>query len=231
MAIISIQNLTKSFSGLSVLDHITITFDKGMVYGIVGKNAAGKTTLFRCIAGLETYEGKVASAYVPLKSSLGFLVAEPYFLPKITGKEYIYLLAEARGVKLNNVDERNIFNLPLKNYVESYSTGMKKKLALMAVFIQDNDVLILDEPFNGLDLESSILLMEIIQRLKSLGKTILISSHIFSTLRDVCDRILVLNNGQFEITTDRQDFGILEDRLKQEIITSNVDKLLHNDSV
>jgi ABC-2 type transport system ATP-binding protein len=127
---------------------------------------------------------------------------------------------------LSDVEARNIFDLPLRQYVETYSTGMKKKLALTAVLLQKNECFILDEPFNGLDLESSVLLTEIILRLRALGKTILISSHIFSTLRDVCDTILVLNNGKFETSLDKEDFGTLEQQLKEEIISKRIHKLL-----
>src|SRR5690606_28768854 len=145
---------------------------RGIVYGIVGRNAAGKTTFFRCMAGVETYEGTIESELPTLHASLSLRIAEPDFLPKITGEDYMYLFPAARKVKLLSQEDKNIFNLPLKSYVESYSTGMKKKLALLAIILQDNDVFILDEPFNGLDLESSILLSEIIHRLKALGKTI-----------------------------------------------------------
>src|SRR5690606_14316831 len=116
----------------------------------------------------------------------------------------IYLpLCGSPKSKIIQPGRKEYFQLALESYVESYSTGMKKKLALLAIILQDNDVFILDEPFNGLDLESSILLSEIIHRLKALGKTILISSHIFSTLRDVSDTILVLNNGRFEDKTSK----------------------------
>jgi ABC-2 type transport system ATP-binding protein len=192
----------------------------------VGRNGAGKTTFFRCVAGLEVFQGAIETDIRPFKSMLGLLMAESYFIPKITGEEYIYLLAEARGVKLTDVEARNIFDLPLRQYVETYSTGMKKKLALTAVLLQKNECFILDEPFNGLDLESSVLLTEIILRLRALGKTILISSHIFSTLRDVCDTILVLNNGKFETSLDKEDFGTLEQQLKEEIISKRIHKLL-----
>src|SRR5690606_27983362 len=204
---------------------INLSGERGGVYGIVGRNGGGKSTRCRCIAGLETCEGTIGCGWPTLQPSLGLLLAEPYFLPKITGLGCIYLLAEVRKVELSSLGEENIFNLPLKSYVESYSTGMKKKLALLAIILQDNDVFILDEPFNGLDLESSILLSEIIHRLKALGKTILISSHIFSTLRDVCDTILVLNNGRFEDKTSKADFDLLEERLKKEILTHSIDKL------
>lgn len=83
---------------------------------------------------------------------------------------------------MDEIDNRNIFDLPLNQYAATYSTGMKKKLALMAILIQENKVLILDEPFNGVDIHSNIIITEIIHQLKLLNKTILISSHIFSTL-------------------------------------------------
>jgi ABC-2 type transport system ATP-binding protein len=223
---ISVQNLTKKYDRKPILDGINVTFATGKVYGIVGRNGAGKTTFFRCVAGLEVFQGAIETDIRPFKSMLGLLMAESYFIPKITGEEYIYLLAEARGVKLTDVEARNIFDLPLRQYVETYSTGMKKKLALTAVLLQKNECFILDEPFNGLDLESSVLLKEIILRLRALGKTILISSHIFSTLRDVCDTILVLNNGKFETSLDKEDFGTLEQQLKEEIISKRIHKLL-----
>jgi ABC-2 type transport system ATP-binding protein len=208
---ISVQNLTKKYDRKPILDGINVTFATGKVYGIVGRNGAGKTTFFRCVAGLEVFQGAIETDIRPFKSMLGLLMAESYFIPKITGEEYIYLLAEARGVKLTDVEARNIFDLPLRQYVETYSTGMKKKLALTAVLLQKNECFILDEPFNGLDLESSV---------------ILISSHIFSTLRDVCDTILVLNNGKFETSLDKEDFGTLEQQLKEEIISKRIHKLL-----
>jgi ABC-2 type transport system ATP-binding protein len=93
---ISIQNLSKSFGTKQVLKNINVQFDKGQVYGIVGENGAGKTTLFRCIAGLEYYEGQIISELKPLKNYLGLLLTEPFFFTKITGKEYIRLLCNAR---------------------------------------------------------------------------------------------------------------------------------------
>ena len=154
---ISIQNLSKSFGTKQVLKNINAQFDRGQVYGIVGENGAGKTTLFRCIAGLENYEGQIISELNPLKNYLGLLLTEPFFFAKITGKEYIRLLCNARKKEVLKIDEKNIFDLPLNQYASTYSTGMKKKLALLAILLQENQYFIFDEPFNGVDIHSNII--------------------------------------------------------------------------
>ncbi|MDM1295130.1 ATP-binding cassette domain-containing protein [Sphingobacterium sp. N143] len=222
---IELINLSKSFAAHQVLHDISFTFDTGKVYGIVGENGAGKTTLFRCIAGLEAADGKIKADIQPLKNQLGYLPSDPYFLSKLTGAEYIYLLTDARGKSIRNLEERNIFELPLKEYASSYSTGMKKKLALTATLLQGNSYYILDEPFNGIDLQSSIILTEIILRLKAMKKTILISSHIFSTLKDTCDEILVLENGRISKSVPSALFGDFEEEMKEKILKKDIDKL------
>lgn len=222
---IEIQNLSKKFGTKEVLKNISVRFEKGKVYGIVGENGAGKTTLFRCLASLENYEGTIKSDLTPLKDHLGLLFTDPYFFSKITGKEYLQFLCNARNIVIDNFEERNIFELPLNQYASTYSTGMKKKLALTAILIQKNEYFILDEPFNGVDIQSNILITEIILKLKDLGKTILISSHIFSTLRDTCDEIHLLENGVFTKTVQKHEFDKLESEMKEVAIGDKIDKL------
>lgn len=222
---ISIDNLSKQFGTKTVLDHINIRFEKGKVYGIVGENGAGKTTLFKCIAGLESYEGTISSDFDKLKDYLGLLPTEPFFFSKITGREYIQLLCNARRKPLNDLDTKNIFDLPLNQYASTYSTGMKKKLALTAILLQENSCYILDEPFNGVDIQSNIIIQGIIQRLKELGKTLLISSHIFSTLRDTCDEIHLLKDGKFVRAVHKNEFDALEQEMNASTIGNKIDSL------
>ncbi|MFY9144636.1 MAG: ATP-binding cassette domain-containing protein [Bacteroidales bacterium] len=222
---ISIQNLSKSFGAKQVLKNITIQFNKGQVYGIVGENGAGKTTLFRCIAGLENYEGQIISELSSLKNHLGLLFTEPFFFTKITGREYIRLLCNARKERVSNIDDKNIFDLPLNQYASTYSTGMKKKLALLAILLQNNQCFVLDEPFNGVDIHSNIIIIDLIHKLKDLGKTIIISSHIFSTLSDTCDEIYLLKEGEIIQKVFREDFEALELEMREFTVGNKIERL------
>jgi ABC-2 type transport system ATP-binding protein len=200
-------------------------FSKGNVYGIVGENGAGKTTLFRCIAGLESYSGEIISDVTPLKNHLGLLLTDPFFFTMITGKEYIRLLCNARGKTNLDIDSKNIFDLPLHQYASTYSTGMKKKLAITAILLQENEYFILDEPFNGVDIQSNIILTEIILKLKELNKIVIISSHIFSTLSETCDEIHLLRKGEQIKSVQKSGFKNLEQEMKEMTIGNRIDKL------
>ncbi|MDR1756345.1 MAG: ATP-binding cassette domain-containing protein [Culturomica sp.] len=222
---IDIRNLSKNFGTLQVLKNIDIRFEPGKVYGIIGENGAGKTTLFRCIAGLENYDGEIRSGLHPLKNYLGFLPTDPFFFSKITGKEYIRLLCNARKKEMPNLESKNIFDLPLNQYASTYSTGMKKKLALTAILLQENHYFILDEPFNGIDIHSNIIVVDLIKKLKALGKTVLISSHIFSTLKETCDEIYPLKDGKISPTVTRENFDTLELEIKAFTIGNKIEQL------
>jgi ABC-2 type transport system ATP-binding protein len=222
---IKIGHLSKKFGTLQVLKDISLSFEEAHVYGIVGENGAGKTTLFRCLAGLEKYDGSIISNFDILKNHLGFLQTEPFFFSKITGREYIRLLCNARNMRIDSIDERNIFDLPLDQYASTYSTGMKKKLALTAILIQENSCYILDEPFNGVDIQSNLLITDIIHKLKSLGRTVIISSHIFSTLSDTCDEIHLMKEGEFTRKVYREEFADLEQSMKDVSIGNKIEKL------
>lgn len=222
---ITIRNLYKSYGKHQVLKDLQMDFHAGKVYGIVGANGAGKTTLFRCLAGLEKYDGHISADLHPLKEYVGYLPSEIYFLPKITGKEYLTLLIEARNKKPQNLNDQNIFDLPLDRYVSSYSTGMKKKLGILSVLLQGNSLYILDEPYNGLDFQSSLFLTDIIHRLRSENKTVILSSHIFGSLAETCDSITLLRNGHFERTAEKDNFSDLKHQISEVLLRKNLDAI------
>jgi ABC-2 type transport system ATP-binding protein len=222
---IIINNLSKSYGSKQVLSKINLTFESGKVYGIVGENGAGKTTLFKCITGIEKHNGIITADLNPLKDHIGYLQTEPFYFSKITGQEYIQLLCNAREKDMGDIKSKNIFDLPLNQYAITYSTGMKKKLALLAILLQENQYFIFDEPFNGVDIQSNIIILDILRELKKMGKTIIISSHIFSTLNDICDEIHLLKDGQFIRKVFKSEFSELEQEMKDFFIGNRIEKL------
>ena len=211
-----VQNLSKKYGSHRILDKINLSFGKGEVHGLVGENGAGKTTLFKCIAGLEFYEGEVIYDMGILKNVTGYLPTFPYYFSNMSGYEYLLLLCKARGVQVNNIFEFNFFDLPLKQYAETYSTGMQKKLAITGLLLQKNQVFILDEPFNGVDISSNMVIKDILAKLKSLDKIIIMSSHIFSSLQDSCDYLHYLKDGKIKTSLPRGSFDQIEMEMKRE---------------
>jgi ABC-2 type transport system ATP-binding protein len=222
---LELKNLHKSFGSKSVLKGISASFKPGRVYGIVGENGAGKTTLFRCIADLLSFEGEIIKEPADFNHHLGFLQTNNLLLPMMTGREYLRLLTRARHQTVDDFDQRNVFDLPLDEYARNYSTGMQKKLALLGVLLQGNQCLILDEPFNGVDIQSNIIIAEIIWELRRMGKTVLISSHIFSTLSDTCDEIHLLRDGRFVKSAGPADFADLEREMIRVTVGDRVARL------
>jgi len=222
---ITVTNLSKTYGNVQALKDVNIHFEEGGVYGIVGPNGAGKTTLFNCIAGIIDYDGQIDFKLHNAKNQMGFLATEPYFLSLITGREYLQFISNARKMPSPNFKEFNVFELPLDRFVSTYSSGMKKKLAITGILLQKNQIFVLDEPFNGVDIQSNILITEIILRLKALHKTIVISSHIFSTLTDVCDNFVVLKEGKIDKNVKLEAFLEIEKEMRQIEISTKLDKL------
>ena len=213
---IKISSLAKTYEGNIILEDISLTFNNGEIHGLVGENGAGKTTLFKCLSGLEDYEGKIEYGGGVLKNKMGYLPTIPYFLSRMTGYEYLILLCNARGIHWKNIRSHNVFELPLDKYAETYSTGMQKKLAITALLLQKNEVFVLDEPFNGVDISSNILIREILIQLKALDKIIIMSSHIFSTLHDTCDYVHYLKDHKIKYSLTKGNFDIIEMEMKTE---------------
>ena len=222
---IQLVEISKAFGSHVVLDRLSFTFEDNNVYGIVGKNGSGKTTLFHCMTGLESCKGEIVSERRPLKNHIGYLPTELFFYKLMTGMEYVQFVCNARNQKIENIAARNIFELPLNDYISTYSTGMKKKLALFAILLQDVPYYIFDEPFNGIDFQSSVLVFDIIKALKQRGKTVIMSSHIYTTLTQTCDEICLLEDGNFKQQVLKADFDALEKSMHQEIVGNALDLL------
>ena len=222
---LELKSINKSYGDNQVLKDINLSFSEGEVAGVVGENGAGKTTLFRCIAGLEDFDGDVTYSEGILKNTLGFLPTDPHFMSKTTGLEYLTLLCHARGIEVSDFEEKNVFDLPLNQYAETYSTGMKKKLALTATLLQKNEVFIFDEPFNGVDIQSNIVITEVIQKLKELNKIVILSSHIFSTLNQTCDVLHHLKGGEILKSVGKEAFQEVEASMKDSSVASRIDRL------
>lgn len=198
-----------------VLRGVQLEIATGERHGILGANGAGKTTLFHLISGqLPVKEGNIRyDEQVIYRRQVSLLEAEPVFYPYMTGGEVLrFFKDDAAAIEQWN----GVFQLPLGAYAEEYSTGMKKKLGLMCVLLQDDrPVLILDEPFNGVDYESNEKIMALLRHERLHQRTMLISSHILHTLTRVCDRISVLQSGQITATYSRPDFHLLENTVRE----------------
>jgi ABC-2 type transport system ATP-binding protein len=227
---ISIQSLSKCYNERTVLKDINLDVIAGEITGIVGENGAGKTTLFKCIAGLEPFDGAVHyQGSGNLKNVLGYLPTDLFFFSHMTAYEYLKLLCNARNIQGRNINDGNIFDLPLDQFAAQYSSGMKRKLALTGLLLQKNEVFILDEPFNGVDLQSSLIIQEILLKLKALGKTIIMSSHVFSTLEDACDSMHYLRDGKIRTSVREGEFQRIKNEMYNQGIAARVSNLFNQE--
>jgi ABC-2 type transport system ATP-binding protein len=211
---INVKNLSVSFDGHEVLKNISLGFEEGLVHGVVGLNGAGKTTFFNVLAKmLKPGSGEVLlnNTALTIKDS-AYLETSNFFFSRITGNEYLKIFKQPNA-EFNLAALQEYFKLPLDELIENYSTGMKKKLALLAVLKLGKSIFILDEPFNGLDLETNKILEIIILSLKQKQKTVFVSSHIIDPLLTTCDKIHLLENGCFIKTYLKADFLDIEEDL------------------
>ncbi|AMR25871.1 hypothetical protein A0257_01350 [Hymenobacter psoromatis] len=204
-------DIHKAYGRHEVLRGVSLALRPGSIHGLVGANGAGKTTLINCLYGLESgYTGTVR-APGPVRDITGLLPYEPYFYPRLTGREYVAFCLQARKRPVPDLRPWNqLLELPLDQYATDYSAGMKKKLALLALLVQDFAFLILDEPFNGLDLEANLLLKEMLKRLRERGTGILLTSHILGTLTEIADEATVLVGGHVQRHYSAAEFDTLE---------------------
>ena len=208
MGYIECRNLTLQFNRQNkILDNINIMMEKGKIYGFVGRNGCGKTMLFKTICGfVKPVSGEVIVDNAKIGKDMEYIknagvsVGESEFLNHLSGYENLKLLAEINNKisddeVLKVMKEVNLFDEKDKKY-KKYSVGMKQKLRIAQAVMEKNDILILDEPFNGLDRGSVLKIRDYLQNMKKQNKTILLASHIAEDLEVLCDHIFEMESGR-----------------------------------
>lgn len=209
-----IEHLTVSYQDFVALNDLDLHLSEGKIHGILGPNGAGKTTLLNTIYGfIKPDQGSIQWKERPITTmDIGCLPVENYFYPLIKGREYLELFRlQNPGFKIDKWNE--LFNLPLNDFIDTYSTGMQKKLALFGIIALNREILMLDEPFTSLDLETGELVKTVLRQLAQNGKTILLTSHILETMTLICDEIHLLNNGSHIQSFHKDGFPAIHDFL------------------
>lgn len=208
-AMIRVTNLKKSFGDEEVLKGITCEFEKGKTHAVVGNNGSGKSVFFKCICGfIEPTEGKIVvdgkviGKDVDFPESLGLIIERPGFLPGLSGFKNLKLLADIRGNISNEQIKETISRVGLdpvsKKSVGKYSMGMKQRLGIAQAIMENPGVLILDEPFNGLDKEGVREIRELIMELKESEKTIFLTSHNNEDIKVLADVVWEMDGGRLQ---------------------------------
>ena len=203
---IRIENVTKKFGSYAALDGISLNFEKGKIHGIIGRNGSGKTVLFKCICGFLRVDGgavlvngKQVGKEIEAPESIGAIIETPGFLPGYSARQNLQFLAGIRGkIGKKEIDEaiRKVGLDPeAKKHVGKYSLGMRQRLGIAQAIMEDPELLILDEPFNGLDKQGAGEVCELLRGLKERGKTILIAAHNMLEIEWLCDTICEMDAG------------------------------------
>ena len=203
---IELIHVTKKFGQELVLKEVNLTLEQGRVYGIVGNNGSGKTVLMKCICGflipttgLIQVFGSSIGQDVDFPESLGVIIETPGFLTNLTGRKNLEILAGMRRkigpAEVLQVLEKVGLDPALKKPVANYSLGMRQRLGIAQAIMEDPKLLILDEPFNGLDKHGVGEIRKLLLELKEAGKTSLLASHNEEDIRILCDEVYEMDGG------------------------------------
>ncbi|HDX9590645.1 TPA: ABC transporter ATP-binding protein [Bacillus pseudomycoides] len=201
-----VQNVTKQFSNGKGLFDVSFQVKEGEVFGYLGPNGAGKSTTIRNLMGFIQPTSGTATIFgldcwkdaAKIQRSVGYLPGEISFIEGMNGLEFLQLMQGMRGMKNNGRGDELIerFQFDVKTPIRKMSKGMKQKVGIVAAFMHDPEVLILDEPTSGLDPLMQQLFVELILEEKQKGKTIFMSSHIFTEIERTCDRVGIIKEGR-----------------------------------
>lgn len=204
--IIKVENVVRKFNENNALNGVSINFEKGKIHGIVGRNGSGKTVLFKCICGFMsmtsgkiTVSDKVIGKDSDIPDNVGLIIETPGFLPNYSGFKNLKLLAcikrKIDDKKIMETMERVGLDPKSKKHVNKYSLGMRQRLGIAQAIMEDPDILVLDEPMNGLDNEGVEEMRELFLNLRNEGKTILLASHNKGDVEYLCDTVREMDHG------------------------------------
>lgn len=206
LLLLYVNNVFKSFDGKNILSGVNLHLNKGSVYGLIGKNGVGKTTLMNIIAGLTLasngeclINGEMSGNETLSKGMVGYLLDVPVFYEFLTAKEFIDFLllpnhCKQEAIKLREEILKKVMLKP-DTKIKSMSRGMRQKLGIACAMITNPDLILLDEPTSALDPQGRAEILNIIKILKDNGKSVLLSSHILSDMEKVCDKVGFLKDG------------------------------------
>ncbi len=236
---INVKNISKYFSSKCVLNNLSFNVDNGKATCLIGENGAGKTTTVRIISGLlKQNKGeiiidneKILPNSFNYRTKFGYVFEEPMYINKLSAKEYITLIAKMYEIPKNEYIKRiesllNFFNLPIDNkkYIENYSLGMKVKTSLAAAMVNKPQYLILDEPFNGLDIVSAHKLINLLKTYIKENGTIFITSHNLDLVSELCDTFLIMDEGKIAFELHKSDYPsieLLKEKVKEKLIKTS----------
>ncbi|MDO6812043.1 ABC transporter ATP-binding protein [Tenacibaculum soleae] len=202
--ILSIKNLDKKYGKVHAVNNLSFDIQKGNVYGILGPNGSGKSTTLGIILNVVNktsgnfswFDGKL-STHEALKK-VGAIIERPNFYPYMTAVQNLQLICKIKGVSADKIEEKlKIVNLYERrnSQFKTYSLGMKQRLAIASALLNDPEILILDEPTNGLDPQGIHEIRQIIKNIAKNGTTILLASHLLDEVEKVCTHVLIIRNG------------------------------------
>jgi ABC-2 type transport system ATP-binding protein len=205
------RQLTKLYSGIPAVDRVSFTIRPGEILGYLGPNGAGKSTTVKMLTGLLEptsghifFEGEdVRHDLKSFQRRIGYVPEEPHLYPHLSGREYLQLTGRLRGIPRVTLERKMDELLRLAGLwddrhapLASYSKGMRQKILLLAALLHNPALLILDEPFSGLDVNAAMILRSLLSSLAARGKMILYSSHVLEVVERVCNTVLILRKGQ-----------------------------------
>ena len=204
---IEVKNVSVIIGKNRILQDISVTFEKGKIHGLIGRNGSGKTVLMKCICGFMKptsgavfVEGKQIGKDVDFVPDAGVIIETPGFVPFYSGIRNLQILA-ALNHKIGNEEIREAMRTVgldpgLKRHVKKYSLGMRQRLGIAQAIMENPKLLILDEPFNGLDKEGVEQMRNYFLKLKEQGVTILLTSHTSEDIRLLCDTVMEMEKGR-----------------------------------